>query len=263
MTKELITHLDARGVLRITMNRPEVHNAFDEQQIARLTDALNKAETNADVRLVVLAGEGKHFCAGADINYMKRMGEYSREQNMEDAAALAALMKTLNRLSKPTIARIQGAAYAGAVGLVCCSDIAIGATSTVLSLSEVKIGLVPSTIGPYVIQAIGHRMSRRLFISGERVAAHAAQSMGLLHSVVEDEQLDDAVDGVISALLDNSPEAMVIAKRAVFAMSSDTISDEMIEYSIKTIAEVRESKDGKEGTAAFLEKRSPAWQSGN
>jgi len=169
-------------------------------------------------------------------------------------------MKTLNCLTKPTVAKIQGAAYGGAVGLVCCCDIAIGATSTVLSLSEVKIGLVPATIGPYVIRAIGPRLSRRLFISGERVAAHAAQSMGLLHSVVEDEQLDDAVDGVISALLENSPNAMKVAKQAVFDMTPDTISEEIIQYSIQTIANVRESEEGKEGTAAFLDKRSPSWQ---
>lgn len=260
MSKPLITHLDDRGVFSITMNRPEVHNAFDEEQIARLTDVLCEVADNPQVRVVVLEADGKHFCAGADINYMQRMGGNSRDQNVADATALAGLMKTLNTMPMPTVVRVQGAAYGGAVGLVCCCDIAIGATSTVLSLSEVKIGLVPATIGPYVIQAIGHRLSRRLFISGERIAAHAAQSMGLLHSVVEDEQLEDAVEGVVNALLENSPNAMKVAKQAVFAMSPFAISDEVIDYSIQTIADVRESDEGKEGTMAFLEKRSPSWQ---
>jgi len=259
MSKELITHLDDRGVLSITMNRPAVHNAFDEEQIARLTDVLDKASSNEQVKIVVLGSDGKHFSAGADINYMQRMGGNTREQNMEDAAALAGLMKTLNNLPKPTVARIQGAAYGGAVGLVCCCDIAIGATSTVLSLSEVRIGLVPATIGPYVIRAVGQRTARRLFISGERVAAHAAQSMGLLHSVVEDELLDDAVQGVVDALLDNSPHAMTVAKQVVFELAPDTVTDSMIDFSIKTIADIRESEEGREGTAAFLEKRSPSW----
>ena len=259
MSKELITHIDSRGVLSINMNRPEVHNAFDEQQIARLTAALESAASNDEVKLIVLGSDGKHFCAGADINYMQRMGGNTREQNLEDAAALAGLMKTLNNIPKPTIARIQGAAYGGAVGLVCCCDIAIGATSTVMSLSEVKIGLVPATIGPYVIRAVGQRTARRLFISGERVAAHAAQSMGLLHSVVEDELLEDAVDGVVDSLLDNSPNAMAIAKQVVFSLAPDPISDDMISHSIETIADIRESEEGREGTAAFLEKRSPSW----
>lgn len=259
MSKELITHLDSRGVLNITMNRPEVHNAFDEQQIARLTGALENAASDVDVRLIVLGSDGKHFCAGADINYMQRMGGYTRTENLKDAAALAGLMKTLNTISKPTIARIQGAAYGGAVGLVCCCDIAIGSTSTVLSLSEVKIGLAPGTIAPYVIQAVGHRAARRLFISGERIAAHAAQSMGLLHSVVEEDLLEDAVQGVVDALLNNSPNAMSIAKQLVLALDQDSITDDMIAYTIETIAQIRESDEGREGTAAFLEKRSPSW----
>lgn len=259
MSKELITHLDSLGVLSITMNRPEVHNAFDEQQIARLTDVLSKAAENTDVKVIILGSDGKHFCAGADINYMQRMGGNTREQNLEDAAALAGLMKTLNTIPKPTIARVQGAAYGGAVGLVCCCDIAIGATSTVLSLSEVKIGLVPATIGPYVIRAIGQRAARRLFISGERVAAHAAQSMGLLHSVVEDELLEDAVQGIATALLENSPNAMAMAKQVVFELAPDEVTDDMIEYTIETIADIRESDEGREGTAAFLEKRSAYW----
>lgn len=259
MSEELISHLDSRGVLSITMNRPEVHNAFDEQQIARLTRALESAASNDDVKLIVLGSDGKHFCAGADINYMQRMGDNTRKQNLEDAAALAGLMKTLNTLAKPTVARIQGAAYGGAVGLICCCDIAVGATSTVLSLSEVKIGLVPATIGPYVIRAVGQRTARRLFISGERIAAHAAQSMGLLHSVVEDELLEDAVDGVVDALLENSPNAMAVAKQVVFSLAADSVTDEMIAKSIEIIADIRESEEGREGTAAFLEKRSPSW----
>lgn len=260
MSKELESSLDARGVLTLTMNRPAVHNAFDEHQIARLHSALTDAASNSEVRLLVLASSGKHFCAGADIDYMKRMGSNSRQENLDDATALAQLMSTLNSLPKPTVARIQGAAYGGAVGLVSCCDIAIGSTSTVLSLSEVKIGLVPATIAPYVVRAVGPRSARRLFITGERVAAHAAQAIGLLHSVVEDEQLDDAVEGVVSAMLENSPHAMSVAKQLVFEVTSDTVSESMIDRTVNIIASLRESADGKEGTAAFLEKRSPVWQ---
>jgi len=263
MSEELITQLDSRGVFTMTMNRPKVHNAFDEHQIARLTLTLNEASENHDVKLIVLDSVGKHFCAGADINYMQRMGRNSREENLADASALAILMKTLNGIQKPTIARVQGAAYGGAVGLVCCCDIAIGADSAVLSLSEVKIGLVPATIGPYVIRAIGQRTARRLFISGERIQAADAQKVGLLHSVVDEKLLDDTVDGLVDHLLENSPNAMAVAKKVVFAMSSESITDDMIGLSIETIASIRESEEAKEGLAAFLEKRTPNWQQSN
>ncbi len=260
MSEELITHLDSRGVFTVTMNRPEFHNAFDEHQIARLTQTLNNASSNRDVKLVVLGSTGKHFCSGADINYMQRMGGHSREENLADASALAELMKTLNGMPKPTLARVQGAAFGGAVGLVCCCDIVIGTTSTVLSLSEVKIGLVPATIGPYVIQAIGQRIARRLFITGERINASDAQIYGMLHIVVEEKLLDDTVDSVVEQLLQNSPNAMKIAKEMVFHLSSESITDDMIDLTVKTIAQIRESNEAKEGLSAFLEKRNPAWQ---
>jgi len=260
MSDELITHLDTRGVYTITMNRPHVHNAFDEQQIARLTHTLEQAAQSPEIRLLVLDSSGKHFCAGADINYMQRMGNNSEAENLADATALARLMKTLNSMPKPTIVRVQGAAYGGAVGLVCCCDIAIGTTSTVMALSEVKIGLVPATIGPYVVQAIGQRQARRWFISGERINAENALNSGLLHLVVDEERLDDKVVGVVDQLLTNSPKAMQVAKSVVFAMSSDTVTDEQVDLSIKTIANIRDSDEAKEGLAAFLEKRSPDWQ---
>lgn len=260
MSDELISHLDSRGVFTITMNRPNVNNAFDERQIARLTDSLNEASELSAVKMIVLGAVGKHFCAGADINYMQRMGLNSREENLTDASALARLMKTLNSVPKPTIAKVQGAAYGGAVGLICCCDIAIGSTSTVLSLSEVKIGLVPATIGPYVVQAIGQRAARCLFISGDRVSATAAQGLGFLHHVVEDELLDDALDNVVVGLLKNSPNAMVVAKQLVSNISSGLVTDEMVEQTVDTIATIRESDEAKEGLAAFLEKRNAAWQ---
>lgn len=260
MSEELTHHLDSRGVLTVTMNRPNTHNAFDEQQIARLTHALEEASSNHEVKLIVLGSTGKHFSAGADINYMQRMGGNSTVENLADASALAGLMKTLYNIPKPTVAKVQGAAYGGAVGLVCCCDIAIGTTSTVLSLSEVKIGLVPATIGPYVIRAIGPRIARRLFISGERINSVDAQNIGMLHTVVEDKLLDDAVHDIVVQLLENSPNAMAVAKQMVFSLSPDSISDDMIELSVKTIANIRESLEAKEGLAAFLEKRKPAWQ---
>lgn len=259
MSEALVVHLDSEGVLTLTMDRPEVHNAFDEEQIIRLTDVLTEAKTNEDVKLLVLDSEGTHFCAGADFKYMERMGTNSREQNAKNAEDLATLMKTLNEFPKPTIARVQGAAYGAAVGLVCCCDIAIGGKSSVFSLNEVKVGLVPATVAPYVIRAVGHRTARRLFISGERVAALAAQNMGFLHSVVNDEILDDAVEGVVDALLENSSHAMEVAKEVSLKLASAELSDEISAYLVETVAEIVDSEEGREGTAALIEKRCAKW----
>jgi len=262
MSLELEVQRDARGGLTISMNRPSVGNAFDEQQILKLTDA--------NVRVVLLRSIGKHFCAGADINYMQRMGKLSRDENLADAQALALLMKTLNEMSKPTIARIQGAAFGGGVGLACCCDIAIGDASTVFSLSEVKIGLVPATIAPYVIQAVGQRTARRLFLTNDTnvdtETAHApavapvSESSRASANDANYQQLDLAVSKVIDSLLQNSPQAIATAKQVISKVGEGEATDETIDYTVQTIADIRESNEGREGVNAFLEKRSPSWK---
>ncbi len=261
MSDELLTNLSDSGVMTVAMNRPDVLNAFDEEQIIRLTNTLDEIGANPAVRVVVLAGTGKHFSAGADINYMQRMGKNTRAENIDDAGRLAQLLKTLNSLPKPTVAKVQGAAFGGGVGLVCCCDIAIGSTKAVFSFSEVKIGLVPGTISPYVIQAIGARHARHLFLTGERIDANEAHRIGLLHSVVSEQLLDEKIAATAATLTANSPNAVRHAKEAVFRVSGCQPDDTTIQQTVELIADMRESHDGREGTAAFLEKRQPQWSS--
>ncbi len=256
---ELNIDLNRNGVLTLTMNRPHVNNAFDEHQIVRLTEELARASKNSEVKIVVLAGAGKHFCAGADINYMQRMGNNTTEENRADARRLAKLLKTLNYLPQPTIAQVHGAVFGGGVGLVSCCDIAIGSTSSVFSLSEVKIGLVPATISPYVIAAVGSRAARRLFVTGERVKAEAAMRLGFLHQLSGPDELNETINQVLDVLLENSPSAMQAAKATVFSVADGRIDDAVIEKTVQIIADVRASADGREGTLAFLEKRKPDW----
>jgi methylglutaconyl-CoA hydratase len=259
MAEELLSELSENGVLTITMNRPEVHNAFDDAQIARITQALKAAENDNDARVVVVTGIGKSFSAGGDINYMRRMGSFSYDENLADAALLADMLKTLNFMPKPTIARVKGAAMGGGVGLACCCDFAIGTAATRFALSEVKLGLTPATISPYVVRTLGERNARRLFLSGQPVLGQQALQLGLLDHVVEEDQLDTAVAALCETLLKNSPNAMKVSKELVFRVSEGEIDQDMIDYTIKCIADVRDSEEGREGTTAFLEKRSPSW----
>lgn len=260
MAAELLIDLSNNGILKLTMNRPEVHNAFDDQQVERLTNALKEANGNPKVRVIILGSEGKSFSAGGDINYMRRMGSNTYEQNLEDAEGNANLMKVLNFLNKPTIARVQGAAMGGGVGLVCCCDYAIGTPRTRLALSEVKLGVVPAVISPYVVAAIGEKQARQLFMSGQMVDAEKAFRLGFISELVEEDQLDAAVEALAETLLKNAPEAIRICKQLVFDVSASDINDELILKTRKLLADVRDSDEGKEGLSAFLEKRSPAWQ---
>ena len=261
MTKNaLITTIDAAGRATITMNRPELHNAFDDRLIAELTDVLRELDEDPDVRVIVLAASGKSFSAGADLNWMRRMADYSREQNLADAEELAELMHTLDTLSKPTIALVQGAAYGGGVGLVACCDIAIASSRAIFCLSEVKLGLFPAVISPYVIAAIGSRASRRYFLSAESFDAGEALQLGLVHQVVADErELAVAADRMVSQLLANSPAAMSGAKNLVAAVAGRHVDDALISDTAGRIADQRSSREGREGLAAFLEKRKPSW----
>ena len=244
----------------ITMNRPERHNAFDDQLIQELTEALRTMEADDMVRLVVLSGTGRSFSAGADLNWMKRMAGYSRDENVRDAMALGALMRTLAHLRKPTIARVQGAAYGGGVGLVACCDIAIATQNATFALSETKLGLIPAVISPYVIAAIGERAARRYFLTAERFEAADAWRLGLIHEIALDEAaMDEKLGEIVEKLLEAGPAAQREAKDLIRAVAHRPVTSELIQDTAERIARLRSSPEGREGVAAFLEKRKPSW----
>ncbi len=249
-------------VATVTLDRPEVHNAFDDALIARLTATLRALEADADVRVVVLAAAGKSFSAGADLNWMRRMAEYDLERNLEDARGLAELMRTLDALAKPTVARVQGAAIGGGVGLVACCDIAIAATTASFALSEVKLGLIPAVIGPYVMNVIDARWARRYIISAERFDAEQARRIGLVHEVVPPADLDSRIDAVLETLSANGPAAMAAAKDLVRRVGRGPIDGAMIDDTARRIAAIRAGDEAREGLAAFLGKRKPGWIEG-
>ena len=256
---KVITDIDDLGVARVRLNNPDKHNAFDDEIIGQLTEAFIAIADNSNVRVMVLASEGKSFSAGADLEWMKRMASYSYDENLRDASALALMLKTLNEIPQPTIARIQGPAFGGAVGLVSCCDMAVAASAASFSLSEVKIGLVPATISPYVIAAIGQRAARRYFVTAERFDAHRALQLGLVNEVVDAEQLDQEIDRLINTLLANGPEAVTGAKQLVFDVAGKPIDQQLIDATCETIAAIRVSEQGQEGLQAFLEGRKPQW----
>lgn len=244
----------------ITLNRPERHNAFDDALIAELTDALRAMEGDDTVRIVVLGGAGKSFSAGADLNWMKRMAGFSKDENQRDAMQMGALMRTLAHLRKPTIARVQGAAYGGGVGLVACCDIAVGTQSATFALSEAKLGLIPAVISPYVIAAIGERAARRYFMTAERFDAAEAWRLGLLHDIAPDEaEMDARLNEIVDALLQCGPVAQREAKELVRAVAGRPVTSELIQDTAERIARLRASPEGREGVNAFLEKRRAAW----
>jgi methylglutaconyl-CoA hydratase len=257
--QKVLVEINTRGVATITLNNPNKHNAFDDNIIGLLTAAFEQLATNKDVRVMILAATGKNFCAGGDLDWMKRMASYSYEENLEDAKALATMLKTLNFLPLLTIARIQGAAFGGAVGLVSCCDMAVATTGASFCLSEVKIGLTPATISPYVVAAIGQRAARRYFTTAERFSAQTASCLGLISEVVEENQLDDKINKLVESLLTNSPKAIVAAKQLVLDVAGREINDRLITSTSERIAKIRVSAEGQEGLTAFLEKRKPAW----
>jgi methylglutaconyl-CoA hydratase len=245
----------------LTLHRPQVHNAFDATLVAELTAALQSLADDRAVRALVLTGEGKTFSAGADLNWMRRMATASADENREDALRLAKLLRTLQFFPKPTIARVNGSAYGGGVGLVACCDIALGANGAKFALSEVKLGLVPATIAPYVVQAIGARQARRLFVSAEILDAVEAARIGLLHRCVAPDQLDEAVDRQLHFLAKGGPSAQHEAKRLALRTAGMTPeSAERIDAgNADLIARLRVSAEGQRGIAAFLDKRAPTW----
>jgi methylglutaconyl-CoA hydratase len=248
------------GAAVITLARPEVHNAFNEVMIAELTAALRELGADAGVRAVVLAGEGKSFSAGADLEWMKRAAAYGPEENLADAQALAELMRTLDTLPKPTVARVHGAAFGGGVGLAVCCDIAVAASGAVFSLSEVRLGLIPAVIAPYVIAAMGEHAARRWFLTGERFSAAEALRCGLVHLVTPAEGLDDAVEALLACLGEGAPGAQAAAKELISAVARRPVSPELIADTARRIAGLRAGAEAREGVAAFLEKRPAAWR---
>ncbi|HZP88020.1 MAG TPA: enoyl-CoA hydratase/isomerase family protein [Burkholderiales bacterium] len=255
----ILLEIQPNGVARLTLNRPDVHNAFDDALIAGLSLRLRELDAHHAVRVVVLAGNGKSFSAGADLNWMKRMARYSEGENLRDAVGLADLMHTLSAMSKPTIARVHGAAYGGGVGLVACCDIAIGTPGASFSLSEVRLGLIPAVISPYVIAAIGERQARRYFLTAERFDAQEAQRIGLLHRVVAENELDASVEALIDELLKGGPKAQAAAKHLIGSVVNRPIDRRLVEETAERIARIRVTPEGREGVAAFLEKRQPGW----
>lgn len=249
----------SQGVATVTLNRPDRHNAFDDAFIAELTAVLRELERDDAVRVVVLAGRGKSFSAGADLNWMRRMAGYTHEQNEADALALAELMETLDGLAKPTIARVHGAAFGGGVGLVACCDIAIAAGTASFCLSEVKLGLIPAAISPYVVKAMGEQQARRYFVTAERFDATEAVRIGLVHEQVPAGELDARIDHLIKQMRGNGPQAMAASKDLARAVGRGPVDRAMIEDTARRIATIRVSIEGQEGVGAFLEKRQPAW----
>ncbi|MDB4015862.1 enoyl-CoA hydratase-related protein [Flavobacteriaceae bacterium] len=251
--------LSPKGILYVVMNRTEVHNAFNSEQIVLLTQALENAESNTEVKVVVLCGEGENFCAGGDINYMQNMGQNSFEENKEDALQLAHLMHTLNEFPKPTIARVNGAAYGGGVGLVCCCDMAFGTEDTTICLSEVKIGMVPATIAPYVMNTIGLRNAHRLMLTAEVMQGQEAVRYQFLNDIFPAIEFNEKVDAIATKIITNAPNALEITKSLLLNLAHQPIDESVIDYTADVIANVRESDEGKEGLTSFLEKRKPSW----
>ena len=249
-----------RAVATVTLNRPRVHNAFDDATIRLLTRTFDAIGRRRDVRVVVLAGQGESFCAGADLAYMRRCAGFSPAENEEDARALARLLFALDRLPQPTVARVHGPAYGGGVGLVAACDIAVAAETASFALSEVRLGLIPAVISPFVIRAIGESWSRRLILTGERFDAEAAARLGLVHEVVLAGALAERSAALATLLLQGAPDAQRRAKALVAAVSGKPIDEALAGDTAQAIAEARASEDGREGIAAFLEKRPPRWR---
>jgi methylglutaconyl-CoA hydratase len=246
-------------VATITLNRPEVRNAFNETSIAELSLAFDELARNDLVRAIVLAASGPAFCAGADLNWMKKMADYSYAENNEDAALLADMLRTIYLCPKPVVARVQGDCYAGGMGLVAACDIAVAATEANFCLSEVKLGLIPATISPYVIKAMGENAARRYCLSAERFGAPEALRIGFVHEVAPASALDSAVAAIVKALVSNSPNAVREAKLLVREIAGQPVNDALLADTAARIANIRASDEGREGVASFLEKRKPSW----
>ncbi|MFC3108440.1 enoyl-CoA hydratase/isomerase family protein [Undibacterium arcticum] len=246
-------------VATVWLNRPAVRNAFNQTTIAELTQAFRALGQDPEVRAIVLAARGPAFCAGADLNWMKQMADYTHDENRADAALLAEMLRTIYLCPKPVVAKIQGDCYAGGMGLVAACDIAVAAEEVNFCLSEVRLGLIPATISPYVIKAMGENAARRYFLTAERFDAQQAQRIGFVHAVVAPDALDAKVAEIVKALLSNSPNAVAEAKKLVREVGGMPLTEALIAATVEGIAQIRASDEGREGVRSFLEKRKPSW----
>ena len=246
-------------VAQITLDNPDKRNAFDDTIIASPTEAFEKAGNDDSVRIVVLQATGKHFSAGADLNWMRAMGKLDAQQNRDDALKLARLMQAIDQCPKPVIARVQGAAFGGALGLICAADMAVAADNARFCLSEVKLGIVPAVISPYVVRAMGARQANRYFMTAEVIPAERAVALGIAHEVVPESELNDSVDSLINALLAAAPQAQIEARNLIARVSHGPIDQAMLDDTADLIARLRTGEEGQEGLSAFLEKRTPNW----
>lgn len=259
MTYDTLLVTVADKVATVTLNRPDLRNAFNEGAIAELARVFDELGRNNAVRAIVLAANGPSFCAGADLNWMKKMAGYSHDENEADAMRLADMLRTIYLCPKPVVARVQGDCYAGGMGLVAACDIVVASETAGFCLSEVKLGLIPATISPYVIKAMGEQAARRYFLTAERFDAAEAQRIGVAHAVVAPEALDATVAGIVKALVNNSPHAVRQAKTLVREIVGQPVDDALLLDTAGRIAAIRASTEGREGVASFLEKRKPTW----
>jgi methylglutaconyl-CoA hydratase len=259
MDYQTLTITISDRVGRITLNRPELRNAFNEHSITELALAFDALGRDERVRVIVLAANGPAFCAGADLNWMKKMAGYSDSENRDDALRLADMLRTIYMCAKPTVAKIQGDCYAGGMGLVAACDIAVSSDAASFCLSEVKLGLIPATISPYVVRAMGENAARRYFLTAERFDAREALRIGFVHEAVAADELDDKVAAIVEALANNSPHAVAAAKQLVRDVAGQPVTQALLEDTAARIATIRASLEGREGVAAFLDKRRPSW----
>jgi methylglutaconyl-CoA hydratase len=259
MAQKVLSQVDADGNATVLLNRPEVHNAFDPEMVDALTATLKKLEANDKVRAIVLTGAGKNFSAGADIEHMKKSAKFPRERNLDNARATALMLRTLHTLEKPTIACVRGAARGGGVGLISACDIAIAERGATFKLSEVKLGIVPAMISPFVIAAIGERYAHRYMLSGEEFDAAEAYRIGLLHDICEEPELNAVVGRMLANLYSSGPRAVVAVKKLIPEVAGARVDDQLMEMVAQRIAGIRATPEAQEGLSAFLEKRKTAW----
>ncbi len=255
MNQLLLMSTDGRGICTLTLNRPECHNALNGELIGVLTDALDECNKNKNIRVVVMTGAGKSFSSGADLEWMRASVNHDEATNRSDALQLAILLRTIYNLQKPTIARVNGSSYGGGLGIISCCDIAIATSSAQFAFTEVRLGLAPAIISPYILMSIGPRHTRRLFLTAEQFNSSEALNLQLLHQVVADEKLDESIEKTVRQLLKAGPEAIKACKRLIPRLSNDEIDSELVAL----IAALRTSTEGQEGLTAFLDKRKPNW----
>lgn len=256
-----LSDIEENGVATLTLNRPDKHNAFNDEMIAQMQHTLVELKNNPDVKLLVLKANGENFCAGADLAWMQKMVDYSEEENVNDALALAKMIDTIYHFGKPTIAIVQGKTFGGGVGLLCACDLVVAANNATFCFSEVKIGLIPAVISPFVVKSLGERQTRALFISGEVFDAKKAQQYNLCYDIVAPYEVDERAKQLIEQLLKNSPQAMQSIPHLVNVVQSSPLNETLLMQTAKMIASIRISSEGQEGLKAFLEKRKPSWVS--